>query len=116
VLVKDNQKLGTMTDSEETAPERRRWPRRTVLWPALLQVGDAAHKCWVRNISASGAALQCDVVLAKQMPATLTLERYGDFAAFVIWTGGKLHGLAFLDAPEKVVQFFGDDAETLGML
>jgi hypothetical protein len=105
-----------MTDTNDTSQERRRWPRRTVLWPAQLQVGDSTHKCWVRNISASGAAVQCDAVLAKQMPVTLTLERYGDFAGFIIWTGGKLHGLTFVEAPEKVVQFFGDDAETLGML
>jgi hypothetical protein len=105
-----------MTEPVETTEDRRRWPRRTVLWPAILQVGDAAHKCWVRNISASGAAVQCDAVLTKQMPVTLALERYGEFAAFIIWTGGKLHGLTFVEAPEKIVQYFGEDADTLGML
>ncbi len=100
----------------DEAQDRRRWPRRTVLWPAQLQVADSTHKCWVRNISASGAAVQCDAVLTKQMPVVLTLERYGDFAAFIIWTGGNLHGLTFVEAPEKVVQAFGEDADTLGML
>ncbi len=105
-----------MTDNNDTAPDRRRWPRRTVLWPAKLQVGDATHKCWIRNISASGAALQADVQLAKQLPVTVHFEKQGAIEGFVIWTGTSLHGIVFIEAPEKVVQRFGDDAEKLGLV
>jgi PilZ domain len=105
-----------MTETSTADEDRRRWPRRTVLWPAKLQLGPNMHDCWVRNISASGAAVQADVTLGKQQAATLHLERHGSFDAFVIWTGGKLHGLAFVSTPEHIIQRFGDDAETLGML
>jgi hypothetical protein len=105
-----------MTDNIESGPERRRWPRRTVLWPAALQVGDDRHKCWIRNISASGTALQADVVLTKQLPVTVHLEKQGALEGFVIWTGTSLHGIVFIEAPEKIVQRFGDDAEKLGLV
>ncbi len=105
-----------MIDEIDLSLDRRRWPRRTVLWPAKLQVGDATHTCWIRNISASGAALQADVVLTKQMPVTVHFDKQGALEGFIIWTGTSLHGLVFLEAPEKVVQRFGDDAEKLGLV
>jgi hypothetical protein len=105
-----------MTDVSKEDAERRRWPRRTVLWPAQLQIGDETHKCWIRNISASGVALQADVVLTKQLPVSVTLERHGQFDGFVIWTGTSLHGVHFIESPEHIVQRFGDDAETLGLV
>jgi hypothetical protein len=105
-----------MTDNIASEPDRRRWPRRTVLWPATLTVGSDTHKCWIRNISASGAALQADIVLTKQLPVTVHLEKYGALESFVIWTGTSLHGVIFIEAPEKVVQLFGDDAEKLGLV
>ncbi len=105
-----------MTDQTDTETERRRWPRRTVLWPAQLFVGDISYKCWIRNISASGVALQADVVLAKQLAVRVQLERHGAFDGFVIWSGNNLHGIVFVEAPEKVVQRFGDDADKLGLV
>jgi hypothetical protein len=105
-----------MTDNVESDSDRRRWPRRTVLWPAKLQIGGDTHKCWIRNISASGAALQADVVLGKQLSVTVQLEKYGALEGFVIWTGSSLHGVVFIEPPEKVVQRFGNDAEKLGLV
>jgi PilZ domain len=105
-----------MTDSPQNDSERRRWPRRTVLWPAQLQVGSETYKCWIRNISTSGVALQADVSLTKQLPVSVILERQGQFDGFVIWTGTNLHGIHFVESPEHVVQRFGDDAETLGLV
>jgi hypothetical protein len=96
--------------------DRRRWPRRTVLWPAELQAGAVMHPCWVRNITAMGAALQTDIALPRRLMVTLHIPDHGRFEAFIIWADDHLHGIAFVDTPERIIERFGKEAKILGMV
>jgi hypothetical protein len=117
----------------QTTSERRRHHRRTVIWKAALSISwqDAAqsgseimvktqpswceHVCWVRNLSTRGMLLQSEVCLMPQMAVAVTLPNYGRFDAFVAWSCGVLHGIAFVEAPDYILARFGQDAAHFGM-
>jgi PilZ domain len=94
---------------------RRRHPRRTVVWKSQLHVGSHKLNCWVRNISPYGALLQIDLPLAQQSPVSITLEKIGSLSGFIAWSDGSMHGIAFIETPEAVLaRFGGTEADALG--
>ena len=90
--------------------------RRTVLWRATLQVGDINHPVWVRNIGAGGAAVQGEAIIPVSTAVVLDIAVHGPFRGYIIWSTGTLHGLAFHDSAESVIERFAENAEILGMV
>ena len=87
---------------------RRRYLRRSVLWPGTLQGGHGALDCTILNMSLGGAkvALSQDRDCAGSV--TLLGDRFDDLAATVEWQRGRLVGLQFKAAPAEVAQILGD--------
>lgn len=94
----------------------RRSKRRTVLWRATLHVAGTQHAVWVRDIGAGGAAVQGEIPLAIASAVVLDIDTHGAFHGFVVWSSGKLHGLAFADSAETVISRFASNAISLGMV
>jgi hypothetical protein len=84
--------------AEETAPdaENRIAPRRRVLKAAKIEFGGIELDCLVRNISATGAAievtspLQCPIAFVLAIPSDGSVRH-----CHVVWRRGKRIGVKF---------------------
>jgi hypothetical protein len=104
------------TQDEDTGgDDRRRSPRRTVIWRADASLESGERKLWVRNISAVGMALQSESPLPLHAGIVVRLEKHGVFEGRIVWAQDSLYGMAFAEAPEVIIERFGSEAATLGM-
>jgi hypothetical protein len=82
---------------EATPPAARgnaRSPRRRVLLTGMFHSLTSSHRASVRNLSVSGAAIECDVPLKVGAEGVLQAGQL-DALCRVIWSRGKYYGLAF---------------------
>jgi hypothetical protein len=79
----------------ETA-EARRTPRRCVLDMGLVRFGDLSAGCVIRNLSATGAAL--DVGPHSLLPDSFTLivvRQKKTYSCNIVWRKGSRVGVSF---------------------
>lgn len=77
-------------------PHRRKAPRRRVLKTGSIEFADTAIECTVRNMSATGAAIE--VVTPLFIPDRFTLfiqSEQSRRACRVVWRSGRRMGVAF---------------------
>ena len=73
---------------------RARSPRRRVLLKGTFQSLTSSFQAAVRNLSCTGAAIECDGTLKVGMEGVLQGGQL-DALCRVIWSRGKVYGLAF---------------------
>jgi len=87
---------------------RRRYLRRSVLWPGTLKCGNGQMDCTILNMSLGGAK----VALSQERDCSGSVTLYGDrfegLAATVVWQRGRVVGLQFKKAPSEVARVLGD--------
>lgn len=101
-------------DDESSLADRRRYPRRAVLWMGEIGLGGATFDCQVWNFSLSGAKLRSALPLGSGTAVDLTLPRFGILPANVVWHSGNEMGLAF-SSTEKVRAALGETVRNLGL-
>ena len=74
-----------------------RSPRRRVLLNGMFHALTHSHRVNVRNLSCTGASIDCDVSLKKGLEGVLHAGGL-DCLCRVIWSKGNIHGLKF-DTP-----------------
>ena len=86
--------------------DRRDHPRFTVVWTGRIQLLPKPVECVILNISANGAKLR--ILAHADLPAdfTLTVDRFGDFPANLVWTDGRSAGVQFSGDPKKISEIF----------
>ena len=62
----------------------------------------------VLNLSAGGARIRLPDMSVLDDRATLSINRFGDFAGRLVWRHENEFGLEFLDPPERIVELVGD--------
>ena len=100
----------TNEDGQErlaTEDDRRRYDRTTVLWNGKLLYQDEAVDCVIVNIGAEGAMVQTSERLPVGTTVILKNDRFGTFAAKVVWDKVNQYGLQFLDDKEEIAQTLG---------
>ena len=102
-----------------TAPKgddtRRDYVRRTILWPAKLQVNDHTFDCQVWNVSLRGASVRIGLPLADGADVTLKIDRFGAFPGVIAWHERGNIGIDFIQGPATIEEAFGDYAIKLGL-
>ena len=93
---------------EPSVMEQRRFRRCAVLWSACVFSGGRTMDATVLDISAGGARIRLSNMAVLDDRATLSINRYGDFAGRLVWRNGNEFGLEFLDPPERVIGKVGD--------
>jgi len=96
--------LARMGDEEG----RRRYLRRSVLWPGTLTCGKNQHACTILNMSLGGAKVALSEPRDCMGMVTLLGDRFEGLPATVVWQRGRLVGLQFRGAPAEVAAVLGD--------
>lgn len=89
---------------EDPGPRAKpgRSPRRRVLIDGMLDLLSTSHAVAVRNLSCTGALIECDAALTVGAEGVLRAEGL-DRLCRAIWRKGKLYGVAF-DEPLATAQ------------
>jgi hypothetical protein len=87
---------------------RRRYLRRSVLWPGTLICGKAQLACTVLNMSLGGAKVALSEARDCSGIVTLLGDRFEGLPATVVWQRGRLVGLQFRCEPAEVARVLGD--------
>lgn len=96
--------------------ERRRAPRRPVIWYGKLLVGDHRFDCRILDISLTGARLQLELPLKRGAEVRLSIPRCEDLPAAVSFHREDRLGLSFTIPPDEIASRIGDSAaRTLGL-
>ncbi|WP_299393712.1 PilZ domain-containing protein [Pelagibius sp.] len=97
-----------MLDRFGDAEGRRRYLRRSVLWPGSLKGDGATVDCTILNMSLGGAK----VALAEERSFTGTVTLVGDrfqgLAATIVWKSGRVLGLQFRADTAQVADALGE--------
>lgn len=89
---------GSFTFRRDSTPKRKiadRAPRRSMVWNATLHADAEMVAVKLRNVSASGAQLDCDLVLDVDIKVLLSLGGAGFMPSTVRWCEGGRIGLSF---------------------
>jgi hypothetical protein len=89
------------------APERRRAPRKRVLWSARVEAEARPISCAMLDVSLGGARVRLDEGALPQGPLALAVSRFGTFQAEVVWTRDRVSGLRFLEPLDRVADSIG---------
>jgi hypothetical protein len=87
---------------------RRRYLRRSVLWPGTLTCGRAELACTILNMSLGGAKIALSEARDCGGGVTLLGDRFEGLPATVVWQRGRLVGLQFRQEPAAVASVLGD--------
>ena len=124
---KSQNKTGrTEAASDSTDDNKRKYSRRSVLWPAKLEVRSVLwpakvfvnlheFSCQVSNFSLGGARLRIDLPLKEGTNVILSLPERGEIPATVVWVEGGLMGLEFNAEIDKIREMFADRLTILGL-
>ncbi len=93
--------------------EHRGGVRTSVLWAGRLLSAGRNIGCRVLNISAYGAKIRSEQSFEFAADVILNIDRFGDFAAKVIWQDDSHLGIEFRDKPEHIVRAFGEAVPVL---
>lgn len=88
-------------DTDQIPPhERRKHARMAVHWRGDLTSAEEQEDCFVLDISASGARVQCANPFEGQDLLTLAMPQGEAHDATVVWRQGSFMGLQFADESE----------------
>lgn len=87
---------------------RRRYLRRSVLWPGTLKCGKGQMDCTILNMSLGGAKVALSQERDCSGSVTLFGDRFDGLTATVVWQRGRVVGLQFKQAPGEVARVLGD--------
>ena len=87
---------------------RRRYLRRSVLWPGTLTCGKTQHACTILNMSLGGAKIALSEARDCSGFAILLGDRFEGLSATVVWQRGRVVGLQFRSEPAEVSRVLGD--------
>lgn len=93
--------------------EHRGGIRTSVLWAGRILSAGRETGCRVLNISAHGAKIRSERPFDSAAEIILSIDRFGDFAAKVIWQDEGYLGVEFQDKPEQIVRAFGEAVPVL---
>ncbi len=96
--------LAQMGDEEG----RRRYLRRSVLWPGTLKSSAGQIDCTILNMSLGGAKVALSQERDCGGSVTLFGDRFDGLEANVMWQRGRVVGLQFKAAPAEVARILGD--------
>lgn len=82
-----------MTPSVSSANPPRS-PRRRVLISGMFHSLTSSHRVSVRNLSCTGASIECDAALKRGAEGVLATDQL-DCLCRVIWSKGNIHGVRF---------------------
>ena len=102
-------------NADEDGLKRRRYKRRTVLWPATLHVGQHDFSCQIWNLSLGGARVRVDIPLKEGTEITLKVPGRGDLPAVIAWSEQGALGLDFTVPKSLVRTMFKDRLHILGL-
>ena len=87
---------------------RRRFLRRSVLWPGTLSVGGDKLNCTILNMSLGGAKVAVSEECGLSGVVTLQGDRFEGLQATIVWKSGRLLGLQFKEEPAQVALILGE--------
>lgn len=87
---------------------RRRFLRRSVLWPGHLSSGGDRLGCTILNMSLGGAKVAVSEDCGLSGAVTLKGDRFEGLQAVIVWKSGRLLGLEFKDEPAQVARILGE--------
>jgi hypothetical protein len=96
--------VGRLGDEEG----RRRYLRRSVLWPGTLICGKIQLACTILNMSLGGAKVALSEARDCVGGATLLGDRFEGLPSTVVWQRSRLVGLQFRCEPGEVMRILGD--------
>ncbi len=99
-----------MADRAKDQPcwqDRRRCPRRPVLWSGRLHTSGQDHDGIILDLSASGAMLRLKEPVAVPAGVTVSAECFGTLRARVVWQQHNVVGLRFSETPRQVARTVG---------
>ncbi len=86
----------SQTDSPK---ERQRRSRRLILYPGVVQCGEARVDCEVVNISATGAKIRLEEIFECTSPISLQFDMC-NFVGSVAWQNEEFVGIHFAEDPD----------------
>jgi hypothetical protein len=89
--------FGGVPDVPRIEDEQRSAARHPLIWSGELHHGSNSWRVRLRNISATGALLDCPGALRTGSEVTLGLDKAGEVAAEVSWIVGDHVGLRFTE-------------------
>jgi len=96
--------LGQLGDEEG----RRRYLRRSVLWPGTMKCDQGEMDCTILNMSLGGAKVALSQERECSGSVTLFGDRFEGLKATVVWQRGRVVGLQFKAEPLEVARVLGD--------
>jgi hypothetical protein len=93
--------------SVEERSDKRRHPRRPVLFSGTLHQDDMSTDCIIKDISASGAQIVTERPVSRDRDFILDIDRAGLFTSRLVWRADNKLGMMFLHEPESVAQRIG---------
>ena len=104
------------TTVDDSFDELRDKKRRSVIWPAILHVGDHKFDCQIRNFSMGGLKLKLNLPFKEGTAVRVEIPmRHITLNAKIAWQADKLLGLSFLDDEDLLQGVFGDRASGMGV-
>ncbi len=100
---------------DDDGENRRRYARRSVLWPATLSVGKHNFSCHVWNMSLGGARIRVDIPLKNNTEVILDIPERGRIPGIVVWAGAESMGIDFTIPRSRIEKMFGDRLHVLGL-
>lgn len=88
--------------------QMRSYRRRTVVWPAILNVNEFEFKCMLYDISLGGVRLKLDLPLATGSIVQIKIKDFEFTDALVSWHADAFVGLKFIDTPENIQKLLGE--------
>ncbi len=87
---------------------RRRFLRRSVLWPGSLDAGGKMQDCTILNMSLGGAKVAVSEDLGLSGSVVLSADRFDGLLATIVWKSGRVLGLQFKDDPSQIAEVLGE--------
>jgi hypothetical protein len=82
-------------------PEKRRLPRKKVLWAARVTSAIGERQCTIFNLSRGGALIRLDTTLDRCATIELTIPGVGKLPGWVVWSSYDRAGIQFSDLSES---------------
>ena len=97
------------------AEEKRRFPRRPVLWRGHIVNDGLKVDCTVWNISRGGARITLKHHVDFDNGVTLNIDRFGSLPCEIAWARNDDLGLQFQSDPKDVCQSLAESLVSLGL-
>lgn len=97
------------------AENKRRFPRRPVLWRGHIDTAGLKVDCTIWNISRGGARVSLKQHVDFENGVVLTIDRFGSVPCDVVWTRKDNIGLQFRGDPKDICESLAESLVSLGL-